>query len=135
MQLMRARLIYDGDCRFCRYCVEYAAGITGDAVEFRTYQDVGHEYPGITDAEFAASIQLLTDGERCQGAKAAFETLAIGGHYGWIFIYRHVPGVPAVTEWLYRLVSTHRDGSFRVAKMLFGRSPGPRRHSQTADLL
>lgn len=135
MQLMRARLIYDGDCDFCRYCVDYSKGVTGDVVEYRTYQDVGHEHPGITEAEFAASIQLFTDGKRCQGAKAAFETLAIGGHYGWILIYRHMLGVAAVTEWLYRLVSTHRDGSFRLAKLLFGRSPGPRRHSQTADLL
>lgn len=132
---MRARLIFDGDCEFCRYCVEYAQAVTGDDVEYRTYQDVGSEYPEITEAEFAASIQLFTDSGRSQGAKAAFETLAIGGQYGWNFVYQHVPGMAGVAEWLYRWVSTHRNGSYRLAKLIFGGSPGPRRHAQTADFL
>ena len=76
---MKPRLAYDGDCAFCRYTVEYAASVTSDAVEYRPYQEVMSEYPDITEAEFADSIQLFADGERYERADAAFRTLAIGG--------------------------------------------------------
>lgn len=135
MSFMQARLVYDGDCRFCRYCVDYGQAVTADVVEYRTYQDVRREHPEVSEAEFAASIQLFTDNGRCEGAKAAFETLAFGGRHAWILLYRHVPGVAGLCEWLYRFVSTHREGSYRVAKCLFGRTLGPRTHAQTADYL
>ncbi len=57
-------LVYDGDCGFCRYTVEYAHAVTGDAVAYRAYQDAAADYPDISVAEFRGSIQLLDADDR-----------------------------------------------------------------------
>ena len=80
---MKPRLVYDGDCAFCRYTVGYAESVTSGAVEYRPYQEVMADHPDVTEAEFAASIQLFADGERLERAGAAFRTLAIGGVAFW----------------------------------------------------
>jgi len=46
-----------------------------------------------------------------------------------------VPGLAPVFEWLYALVAAHRTGCYRLARLLFGPDPGPRRHVAVADLV
>ena len=113
---MKPRLVYDGDCAFCRYTVEYAASVTSDAVEYRPYQEVMSEYPDITEAEFADSIQLFADGERYQRADAAFRTLAIGGVRFWDRLYRRLPGFARLSDALYRWVARHRQLCLSLAR-------------------
>ena len=132
---MDARLVFDGDCGFCRYCVEYARAVTLDRVEYRPFQEVASEHPEVTTEEFAASIQLFLDGQRYAGAHAAFHTLALGGTRFWHVLYQRLPGFASLSEWLYRTVSTHRVGSLVLAKALFGASLRPAEFGQTADWL
>lgn len=129
---MKPRLVFDGDCGFCRYTVRYAERVTGDAVEYRPYQEVAGEYPELSEADFAGSIQLFDDGARRQGAEAAFRTLALGGRGCWLRVYR-LPGLAPVFEWLYALVARHRGLCHRVARLLFGADLGPRHHRAIAD--
>ncbi len=131
---MQARLVFDGDCGFCRYTVAYARGVTGEQVEYRPYQEVAEEHPEVSAAEFAAAIVLFTNEGRFTGADAAFRTLALGGRRLWRHVYR-LPGAAVVFEWLYRLTTRRREACYRLAKLLFGRSLGPRSHRLTADLL
>ena len=107
---MDARLVFDGDCGFCRYCVEYARAVTQELVEYRPFQEVASEHSEVTTEEFAASIQLFFDGRRYAGAQGAFQTLALGGISFWHILYRRLPGFASLSEWLYRYVSTHRVG-------------------------
>ena len=132
---MKPRLVYDGDCAFCRYTVEYAASVTSDAVEYRPYQDVMSEYPDITEAEFADSIQLFADGERYQRADAAFRTLAIGGVRFWDRLYRRLPGFARLSDALYRWVARHRQLCLSLARPLFGRELCRAEFNVTADLV
>lgn len=44
---LRPRLVYDGDCGFCGYWARYWQKLTGDSVDYRTYQDVAADYPSI----------------------------------------------------------------------------------------
>lgn len=132
---MGARLVFDGECGFCRYSVEYAHAVTLDRVEYRPYQEVASEYSDVAAEEFAASIQLFCDDQRYAGAEAAFRTLALGGLGFWLLLYRYLPGFAICSEWLYRFVSTHRIGSLVVAKALFGASLRPAHFEQTADWL
>ena len=132
---MKPRLVYDGDCAFCRYTVEYAASVTSDAVEYRPYQEVMAGYPDISEAEFAASIQLFADGERYQRANAAFRTLAIGGVGFWDLLYRRLPGFAAVSDALYDWVARHRALCLALARPLFGRRLRRAEFNITADLV
>ena len=85
----RPVLIYDGDCGFCVYCVDFARSATGSKISFKPYQQVGEDYPAISEAEFKASIRLVhSDGSVSTGARAAFECLSIGGYSGfWLACY------------------------------------------------
>jgi predicted DCC family thiol-disulfide oxidoreductase YuxK len=120
-------LIYDGDCEFCRYCVDFSRAAGGGGIRYEPYQSVRQDYPGISVEEFRASIQLVHgDGRVSRGALAAFETLALADYTGfWLFLYRWLPLFAGVSEWAYRWVSRHRDTSYRVCKWLFGASLQP----------
>jgi predicted DCC family thiol-disulfide oxidoreductase YuxK len=120
-------LIYDGDCEFCRYSVEFSRAASGTRIRYEPYQSVQGEFPDISVEEFKASIQLVHgDGRRSRGAKAAFETLALARYTGfWLFLYRWLPLFAAVSEWAYRWVSRHRNAAYRVCKSLFGDSLEP----------
>ena len=75
----RPLLIYDGECEFCSYCVEFSRAASGSRIRYQPFQDVQHDFPQITVAEFRASIQLVhNDDSVSRGARAAFETLALG---------------------------------------------------------
>ena len=132
---MKPRLVYDGDCEFCRYTVEYAASVTSDAVEYRPYQQVMADYPGIAEAEFASGIQLFVDGERHERAAAAFRTLAIGGLTFWDRLYRRLPGFAALSDALYGWVARHRGFCLAFARPIFGRRMRRAEFNVTADLL
>ena len=131
--MTKPRLIYDGDCAFCNYCVDYARAATGDSVEYQSYQAVQHDYPDISEDSFKSAIQLVhPDGRVSQGARAAFEALAIGGHSRlWERCYRRLPGFAWLTERAYRFVAAHRDGSYRIAKALFGPELRPQSYGLT----
>ena len=78
--LQRPLLIYDGDCAFCRYCVEYARSATGEAVDYEPYQAVGRDFPAISEDEFRSAIKLVRpDAAVSSGAAAAWQTLALAG--------------------------------------------------------
>ncbi|WDE09134.1 lipase maturation factor family protein [Thalassomonas viridans] len=132
----RPSLIYDGDCTFCRYCVDYAQQATGDSIQYQPYQQVQQDFPDITEAQFQASIQLqLANGERYTGARAAFTALAVGGHSGfWLGCYRHLPLFSRLSETLYRFVTRHRNGCYRTSKLMFGASLQPTAFTLTVQV-
>ena len=132
---MTPRLVYDGDCGFCRYTVDYARAVTGDAVEYVPYQTVANQYHDRSEADFAASIWYFASGTTANGADAAFRTLAVGGRGGWLWAYRLVPGFAWLSEQLYAWVSHHRELCLQIARPLFGRELRPARFDVTADVV
>ena len=133
MTLERPLLIYDGDCDFCTYCVDYAKAATGDSVDYQPYQAVQQQFPDIDEAEFQSAIQLVhADGHVTRGARAAFEVLALGEHSGfWTTCYRRVPLFGKISELIYRIVAANRERCYRLSKTLFGPSLRPQSLSLT----
>jgi predicted DCC family thiol-disulfide oxidoreductase YuxK len=131
--LKQALLIYDGDCDFCLYCVDYARAATGDSVDYQPYQAVQHQFPDINEASFQGAIQLVhTDGHVTSGARAAFEVLALGGRSRfWAACYRRVPLLGKISERIYTFVAANRGGCYRLSKALFGPDPRPQSLSLT----
>ena len=127
-------LVFDGDCGFCRYTVDYARALTGEKVRYRPYQEVHHRYPDLSAEDFKASIWLFGPDGLSRGADAAYRTLAIGGRRGLAWCYRRIPGFAAVSEGAYTFVSKHRAGFHRLSRLLFGRELRPARFVVTAEL-
>ncbi len=129
-------LVYDGDCAFCQYTVEYAAAVVGDSLRFQPYQKVASDYPDVALDEFSASIQLFTPQGRYAGAEAAFRVLAVAPRLaGWLWCYRFVPLFATLAEFAYRLTARHRDWAMRVAKVTHGRRLRPLEYGITASVM
>ena len=69
----RPALIFDGDCSFCRLWVDFWRTLTGDRVDYRTYQEVGANYPAIPPDDFQRAVQFIApDGHHARAAEASF---------------------------------------------------------------
>ncbi len=118
MPMLKPILIYDGECDFCQYSVDYLKLITKNNVQFCAYQQSTH---GLDLAQCKKSIQLIeTDKIVHQGAAAGFKVISYGGfNRGW-WLYKNLPGFAWVSEKKYVWITHHRDFSFGVAKIIFG---------------
>jgi len=125
----RPLLVFDGDCGFCRYWVRYWQQLTGRSVDYAPYQEVGHKFPQISQAQFARSIQYIgTDGNIASGAEASYLTLSHApGKAFWLILYRVVPGFAWVTELLYAFIARHRIAAGRLSRVLWGKRLEPAR--------
>lgn len=116
--MLKPILIYDGDCGFCQYSIDYLKLITKNNVQFCAYQQNTH---GLDLAQCKKFIQLIeTDKTVHQGAAAGFKAISYGGcNRGW-WLYKNLPGFAWFYEKKYQWISTHRDFSFSLAKIIFG---------------
>jgi predicted DCC family thiol-disulfide oxidoreductase YuxK len=126
----RPLLVYDADCGFCVYWARYWQKLTGDAVNYRPYQEVAAQYPQIPLANFQRAVQYIAgDGGRASAAEASFLTLSHAHGMGfWLALYRRLPGFAAIAEWIYAFIAAHRSGFYRISLILWGRDYGPPRY-------
>jgi predicted DCC family thiol-disulfide oxidoreductase YuxK len=133
-------LVYDGDCGFCRYTVEYARAVTdveaGGSVRYEPYQRVAADYPDLSVDDFRNSIRLFTPTSRHHGADAAFQVLARAPRLrGWAWCYANVPLFAWFAELMYRFTARHRGAMYDIARPLFGAELRPADYARTADLI
>jgi len=122
-------LIYDGDCGFCVWWIRYWQRLTGEAVDYRSYQAAAEDYPDISIEEFRASIQLVDEtGARACGAQAAFTIASYAGNGFWLWLYHWLPGFAWLCERAYTFTSHHRDAAFTLARLCWGRERYPDRY-------
>ncbi len=115
-------LIYDGDCSFCKFWVEYWKSITGDRIAYAPFQEVAGEFPQIPRAYFQAAAQLVNpDGSISSGAEAVFRSLAAAPENSWLlWCYIHLPGFSGLSNKIYGLVAKHRGVLYRFTHALWG---------------
>jgi predicted DCC family thiol-disulfide oxidoreductase YuxK len=118
----RPLVIFDGDCAFCRACIDYGKELTKDSVDYAPYQEVADQFPRIRREEFASAVKLvLPTGEVRSGAEAVFSALANVSGYGWMqWAHEYLPGVALASEAGYGVVANHRNAAYRVTKFLWG---------------
>jgi len=132
----RPVLVYDGDCGFCGYWAFYWKKLTGDRVDYRTYQEVAADYPEIPPGDFQRAVQfIMPDGRRASAAEASFLTLSHALHKGiWLALYRKLPGFAAISEAAYAFIAAHRPEFYRISLLLWGRQYEPPRYELVAFL-
>ncbi len=123
----RPSLVYDGDCTFCAYWVRYWQQLTGQAVDYRPYQEVAAQYPGISVAEFQRASQYISsDGRYAGAAEASFRVLSHArGKEFWLTLYQKLPGFAALSEFVYSIIAAHRSAAYRVTLTLWGEGYRP----------
>jgi predicted DCC family thiol-disulfide oxidoreductase YuxK len=120
-------LVYDGKCRFCGVWIEYWNRLTGDRVDYATFQEAASRFPEVPLERFQTSVQLiLPNGRVLSGAHAVFQSLAFAPGKGWmLWSYERIPGVAWISEWFYNIVATHRDFFYLVTRLLWGERLAP----------
>ncbi len=122
----RPCLIWDGDCGFCRRCVEHLRLKLGESVAYEPYQTAHLRFPKVPVDAFRAAVHLAEpDGRTSRGAEAVVRALAHGGRRLPLAAYCFVPGMAALCEWGYRQVASHRPAAARVLDLLVGDLVGP----------
>src|ERR1700739_1008044 len=126
----KPRLVYDGECGFCGYWARYWNALTGDRVEYRSYQEVAAQHPAIPLADFQRAVQYLgPDGRRASAAEASFLTLSHAPGRGiWLRLYRQVPGFAAAGERVYAFIAARRPVFYRISLILWGKDHRPPRY-------
>ncbi len=115
-------MLFDGDCHFCRRWIERWKDLTGDAVEYRSFQEAGAEFPEIAVADLAAAVHLIdANGEVFRGAEAVFRALAHAPGRRWpLKIYQRVPVFAALAEGIYRFIARRRMMASFATRTLWG---------------
>lgn len=119
-------LVFDGDCQFCSRWIGRWRQTNGEAVDYLPSQDpaVAARFPEIPRTRFDAAVQLVeTDGQVYSAAEAVLRALAHAPGRQWpLRVYQASALVAQATEFLYRLVATHRGFFSRLTGWLWGRS-------------
>ena len=120
--LTKPLFVFDGTCGFCRKWVARWRRATGDRVDYAPFQEAAARFPEIPPERFAAAAQLIEPGgRRSEGAEAVFRSLAQAPGRGWpLWLYDHVPGFAAVSDWCYRRIARHRPLCDRVTDAVWG---------------
>jgi len=141
----RARLLWDGECWFCKLCAErleaWVTDETGTHVEVVPYQKARDRFPTVPLEAFENSVQLFlpdpSGGEeplRLEKAKAVFEVMAhAGATHPWIrlfgrslsFLHAHVPLFGLISDRAYSAVAANRPVFSKLSALLFGESFAP----------
>jgi len=116
--MKKPTLLYDGDCEFCQYCVDYFRLRTGNQICYQAYQDGTLNRP---KAACKKSIQLIINDETFhEGAAAALCALSYeNSNRGW-WLYKNFLGFRYLAEKIYLYISHHRSLCHNVAKIVCG---------------
>jgi predicted DCC family thiol-disulfide oxidoreductase YuxK len=102
--------------------VGYWQSLTGDRVEYAPYQQATGRFPHVPRAEFQKAVQYFDADKHYSAAEAVFHLVALSpAGSAMLWLYRHVPGFAAITEWLYRFIAAHRDAGYRITRLLWGK--------------
>jgi predicted DCC family thiol-disulfide oxidoreductase YuxK len=104
-------LVYDGDCGFCRRCVDFGHAYLPVMPRVSPWQDLDLADHGLTLDEVTRSVQLIgPNGLRASGARAVAVLLAVQPRLGWRALGKImlVPPVSWAAEAVYQLIARNR---------------------------
>jgi predicted DCC family thiol-disulfide oxidoreductase YuxK len=117
-------MVFDGDCKFCRFWINRWQQATGDRVDYLSFQDpqIGARFPELAREQFEQAVQLIeTDGRIYRGAEAVFRSLAYNPRMRWpLWMFQNVPGVAPITGCCYRFVAKHRTAFSALTRSAWG---------------
>ena len=115
--------------------IEYWQALTGDRVEYVSYQTGAHRFPEVPAANFQKAVHFFKDGKTYSGAEAVFQLAASRPGQAWrLWIFYKVPGFAAIAELVYGFIATHRNAGYRITRLLWGKRVRPARYTVASGL-
>lgn len=107
---MRTTLIYDGDCGICTRLAGFAGRRLRPRAEVRASQELDLAAYGVTEAQCAEALQLVTAQGRVYAAQDAVARLLLISRPAWrpAGLVLLLPGVNALAGVAYRWIARNR---------------------------
>ncbi len=107
---IKPTMLWDGECGFCFSWIRRWQKLTGDAVEYRSYQEALLDFPQVSETECKKAVQLvLPDGRVLKAAHAVLQSLAIADRVVWMLkLYNYSRFFRWLMEASYRFVAVNR---------------------------
>lgn len=121
----KPQILFDGDCRFCRFWIDRWRPLAEGRVEFAPSQEAASKYPEIPAQAYNESVQWVgADGEVAGGAEAVVRLLEQLRGRGWLAgLARKTPGAMPLLATGYRMVARHRAIFSWLTRLLYGTHP------------
>ena len=118
-------LIWDGHCGFCKYWVTRWKNMTGDALDYRTFQDASEDFPDIPLKEFKKASRIIEpDGSVYSGPDSAYRSYDHSSkNYPWHTWYVNYPVFTLISDNGYNWIAKHRSFMIKVTHAFFGKDP------------
>ena len=101
-------LIYDGDCGFCKQCLNWGLNRLTAFPAFLANQEARAKAYGLSEAELQAQVWLLGDGLRLGGASAVAYVFRMQPNLGWRILGWLIVAALPLSNLLYRWVAKNR---------------------------
>lgn len=113
-----ALLVYDGDCGFCRSCVEFMERRIRPQVQAVPWQGCDLDGLGLTTEQCSAALQFVAvTGEVSSGSRAVTAMLRTArAPWTWLGVVGDAPGVAWVADVAYRTVAANRGAIGRLSR-------------------
>ncbi len=123
--LHKGVLIWDGQCGFCKYWVTRWHNMTGDTLDYLTFQDASVDFPDIPLKEFKKASRIIEpDGRVYSGPDSAYRSYDYAKKgYPWHAWYLKSPVFRWISDHAYNWIAKHRSFMFKVTVAFFGRNP------------
>ena len=118
-------LVWDGECKFCRYWVTRFKKITGCKVSYASLQKVASQFPEVPKKEFREAVKLIEpSGNVCSGAAAVLKTLDYAQNRLSLFsFYKKNKFLRRISDLFYEKISDNRPFAYKVTVALWGKNP------------
>jgi len=119
-------LIWDGNCGFCKFWVTRWKAKTGDALDFKTFQETSQHYKDFPLKEFKKASRLIEpNGNVFSGPDSAYRCynyakLKNSPYHKW---YTSNKMFRSLSDKAYNYIAKHRPTMFKITKILFGDNP------------
>jgi predicted DCC family thiol-disulfide oxidoreductase YuxK len=123
------RLVYDGECDFCKWSIRRWRGRLGSRAVFQSWNEAEdlHDSALVPPDAIANGVILVEEGDQVShGAEAVFRLhhYAPGFRIGK-FCYHSIPGFSSLADTGYAWISSRRRICWKVVRLLWGRDPQP----------
>lgn len=117
-------LVWDGECGFCRMCVERFVSQKKEGVNLVPFQELHRHWPQAPEEDYASAVILYTpDGQSYRAAAAIYRFYAEFPWRGWAFwLYSRFRWFTKLSEWGYTFVAEHRKIFARLVRIFWGKS-------------
>jgi predicted DCC family thiol-disulfide oxidoreductase YuxK len=117
-------LVWDGECKFCKWWKTRWELKTKNQLDFKTYQEVASQFQDIPLKEFKKASRLIeTDGAVYSGPDSAYRSLYISGNKKWHHWYSKNSWFEKLSDLGYNHIAKNRNFYYKATVILFGKDP------------